>query len=133
MATAARPASIRRVRKPSMVILTRLAPSPGRPLSPALAAGSRPNAYLPRCPFRQLNPQRPPDRLVGAHQVVIDLHAARLVAQPLAEALEVLQVFLAQLVGVHQQLVAADLQVTELRPLLEWERHLLRGEDVEQQ
>ena len=76
--------------------------------------------------------KRPIDRLVGAQHVVINLHPPRLFAKVGAEAVEVLQVLPAQPLRIDQQLVIADFQVAELRPLLEWEFDLFRGQKVEE-
>src|SRR5438128_2194953 len=57
----------------------------------------------------------------------------RLVSQLFAEGLEVLQVLLLQLVRIDQELVAGHLEVAKLRPFLERELDLLRGEDVEEE
>src|SRR3989442_814786 len=81
-------------------------------------------------PLRQVDPERPFDRLVGAHEVVVDLHLAGLVLEPLAERLEVLQVFLAEAARIDAQLVAGVFQAAELRPLLKRKLDLLRREDV---
>src|SRR5262245_14062447 len=107
IANAARPISSSGAPKPMM---------PSRESAPPLA-------------LRQINAQRPIDRFVGAHQVVVDLRLPRRVAQLAAEALEVLPILLAQPLRIDEQAVAGVLQVTELRPLLERELQLLRRQD----
>src|SRR5947209_4211185 len=69
---------------------------------------------LPGLPLGQVQPQGVLDRLVRAQQMVIDLGLSRLVAELLAERLEVLQVLAAQLLRVHQQAMVHRLQVAEL-------------------
>src|SRR6266849_470510 len=63
--------------------------------------------------------------------MIIDLHLSGLVAEFLAEALEISQVLFAKLLGIDEQLVIADLQVAELSPLLERKVKLLGSDYVE--
>src|SRR5579884_1473002 len=83
--------------------------------------------------LRQVSAQRPINRLIRPQQVIIDLGAPRRLAQFLAEALEVLQIFLAQSIRINQYLVARRFQIAELRPFFERKFDLFGSEDVKQQ
>src|SRR5205809_7727423 len=65
--------------------------------------------------------------------MIIDLHEAGLLTQLLAKGLHVFQVFFAQALRIDQQLVAGDLKIAKLRPLLKRKLQLFRSEDVKQQ
>src|SRR4051794_37902755 len=100
MARTARPASIARFSRPKLMV------------------GSQRLTH-PALPARQVDAQGALDRLVGAHQVVIDPGPAGGGAQLLAEGVKVLAVLLAQPLRIDEQLVPGHLQVAELGPLLE--------------
>src|SRR5206468_2346606 len=82
---------------------------------------------------RQVIAQRLLDRLIGAHQVVVDLHVARLAAQLLAERLEIGQVLRPRRARVDEQTSLGLLQAAKLRAPREGELDLLGGQQVQQQ
>src|SRR5205807_2484259 len=113
MATATRPISIAALRK--------LIVAPCHPAACGLALSSaKPQVAQTARLFhaaltsREVDAQRPIDGLIGAQHVIIDLRLAGLVAELLAERLEVLLILLAQPLRIDEQLVARHFEVAEL-------------------
>src|SRR5579864_1774255 len=81
-------------------------------------------------PLRQINAQRPFHGLVGTHEMIVYFHLSHLLAQLPAKRSETLQIVIAQVFRIDQNLLAGIFQVAKLRPFRKGEVDLFRSQNV---